>query len=51
MDVVKFNCFNGMDDFKMFGVLVMVWWDMFNCFELYDVSIVLNIWVDLEMLG
>lgn len=50
-DVAKPNRFNGTDDFKTLGVPATAWRDMLNRPELYDASIALNTWADLETLG
>ncbi len=49
-DVAKPNRFNGTDDFKTLGVPATAWRDMINRPELYDSSIALNAWADLETL-
>lgn len=50
-DVAKPNRFNGTDDFKTLGVPATAWRDMLTRPELYDASIALNTWADLETLG
>lgn len=50
-DVAKPNRFNGTDDFKTLSVPATAWRDMLSRPELYDSSIALNTWADLETLG
>ncbi|MCD0161435.1 tubulin-like doman-containing protein [Deinococcus sp. 6YEL10] len=49
-DVAKPNRFNGTDDFKTLGVPATSWRDMLERPELYDSSIALRTWADLETL-
>ncbi|UQN08779.1 tubulin-like doman-containing protein [Deinococcus sp. QL22] len=49
-DVAKQNRFNGTDDFKTLSIPASVWRDMKRQPELYDSSIALTSWADIETL-